>query len=416
MFCELSSLRQRVFSLNNDMTITLKKQFGFTLIEVLVVVTIIVILTSLLVPNLRTVNKERGLRETARATGSIFAQASQRAIADGVSGVLLRHNPNFADGTGFSNSITSMSLLRAVPVFTGDQPPAAGIGAYRGSPGTIVIPVPIEQTDLEIVKSGDQISFGQSSVRYTITNVALSSGSPATLELDLDVNYLPDPNDFVEMSMTNPGTAYVVYRLPRVLQSSEVTLPRGFHVDLRFSGFTMLDSGFSQKPVGATGAERPIDSATSSNRRVTNVFEPNPRLRLSSGEIVDFTSSDIAILFNAKGELDRMVRLGADSTGATHLLSELAVDDLRLLVTEIDTLIDTSDPADNPLNSATNLWVTVNRSTGSANVGYNDINGSQTTLDQLNALYLSGMLADRLTFNDVIRAARGFSTAQTAAQ
>ena len=401
------------------MTYASKKQFGFTLIEVLVVVTILVILTALLVPNLRTVSKERGLRETARVTGSIVAQASQRAIADGVAGVLLRYNPNFADGTGYSNSITSMALLRAVPVFTGDEEPALMIGAYGVGAGMVTIPFPIEQADLQIINSGDQISFGQSTVRYTINAVnpmPSATSSPSELQLQLDVNYLPDPNDFIEKTRTNQGTPYVVHRLPRVLQSSEVNLPRGFHIDLRFSGFTMLDSGFAQKMGMGLGSERPIDPTTMTNRRVTNVFEPNPRLRLTTGEVVDFTFSDIAILFNARGELDRMVRLGADMAGNTHLLSALAVDNLGLLVAEIDTLVDVSEPNDNPLNSNTNLWVTVNRSTGSTNVGYNDSNGLRATLDQLNALYHGGSLADRETFNDVIRTSRGFSTVQTAAQ
>jgi len=66
---------------------------AFTLIEVLVVITILSILTALAIPRLRVVNKERGMREASRVVASSFAQASQRAVNEGVSGVLLRRNP-----------------------------------------------------------------------------------------------------------------------------------------------------------------------------------------------------------------------------------------------------------------------------------------------------------------------------------
>ena len=179
-----------------------KKRLGFTLIEVLVVVSILLILTSILIPRLRTISKERNLREAARVTGSIFTQASQRAIADGVAGVLLQYNPNFADNTGFSSSVTNMSLLRAVPAFTGDQlpdPTLPGVGAYQrgafGTPtttiptpppvvNTVEIPYPIEQEDLQIIKAGDSIRFGQNSSEYSIVSVVPQpTTSPPVLEL-----------------------------------------------------------------------------------------------------------------------------------------------------------------------------------------------------------------------------------------
>ena len=220
-----------------------------------------------------------------------------------------------------------------------------------------------------------------------------ATNPPTELDLELKdiwnqtlgIGFLPDPNDFVEVTPTNPGTAYTIHRLPRVLQSSTVELPPNYVVDMRFSGFTMLDSGFEPKIGVGPGAPRGAGPFP------TNVFEPNPRLlvTLSSGasEIVDFTTSDVGILFNEKGQLDRMVRLASDSEGTTHLIDELAVDSLRLFIAEIVTDLDTANPVNNPLNSETNLWVTVNRSTGSTNVGYNAPDGAGTTLDALSNLY-----------------------------
>ena len=146
----------------------------------------------------------------------------------------------------------------------------------------------------------------------------------------------------------------------------------------------MLDSGFTQAMQGVPDVPRPVDSSTGSNRRTTTVFEPNPRLLLPSGEVVNFTTSDIAILFNGRGEMDRMVRLATDIAGNAFVLEELAIDNLQLFITEIITDVNLADPDDNPLNSDTNLWVTVNRSTGTANVGYNLTNNAGVTLNDLN--------------------------------
>ena len=79
---------------------------GFTLVEILVTITIMVILTALLIPNVRTVTKDRNAREAARLVGSIMSQASQRAVNDGVAGIVLFRNPNFfidVDGNGLSD-------------------------------------------------------------------------------------------------------------------------------------------------------------------------------------------------------------------------------------------------------------------------------------------------------------------------
>ena len=432
-----SSYRSFFLSQNVTAMSNLKKQktqVGFTLVEVLVVVSIIVILTTLLIPRLRTINKERGLREAARVTGSIFAQASQRAITDGVAGVLLQKNPNFADGNGYSYAVSSMSLLRAVTNFTGDQRPGVGVGAYNES-GEIRIPFPIEQPDLEIIKVGDLISFGHSSQEYRITSLTpepLTSPTELTVEVDLQ-GFLPNPISLLEDSKTEIGTAYVVRRLPRPLRSSEVSLPQNYLVDLRFSGFTTLDSGYLPLPDNST---RPA--------RATVVFEPNPRLPNAFGPVADFSASDIAILFNTDGAIDRMVMLNKfdhdlnpATPDQTFIFERLVTDNLNLMVTDVKTDVDAdTDPADNPLNSETDLWVNVNRVSGTANVGYNNALGGAsnatvaytntaggtstsdtlTNLEQLDGFYNNPDPNQRLRFNAIVGAARSQSVNATAQQ
>lgn len=395
---------------------------AFTLVEVLVVITILSILTAVAIPRLRVINKERGIREASRVVASSFAQASQRAVTDGVSGVLLRRNPNFADANGYSFAVQSLSLLRAVPDYRGDQ--ATDTASDAG--GNIVnIPYPIEQDDLGIIKAGDEISFADSTLRYSIMSVTPlpASGPPfTTLDLTLDLtgskSYLPNPNDVLTPTTATPAVllGYTVFRLPRPLRSSETDLPDGFTIDLRFMGFTMIDSGLDPFDPGD-----PQSTNSTFGPRITQVLETHPRVVLGTGpfEVVNFVQSDIAILFNNDGGVDRIVLLAEDMAGNEVIFERDLVDNLRLLVTEVS--VETEDvdyltnPSKNPLNRSDHLWVSVSRSSGSANVGHNAVPAVSPSIQDLTDLY-NGMDADRTTFNGVLTTARGDSDISVAAQ
>lgn len=437
------------------------RRLGFTLIEILVVVSILGILTALLIPRLRTVSKERNIRESARVVGSMFAQASQRAVADGVAGVLLEredNNDNFlldSDGDGvldYEYGVTRLSLLRRVPDYVGDQLPTEdrsvfGYGATTdsmtagaGTAATARISKPIEQDDQKIVEVGDFISFNHNSVKYRILAVteAVSNGVPfldLTLHLgenELGLNeYLPDPAGFLpeqdfDGSATpagfEPGAPFVIQRSPRTLRSSTVDLPNGYIIDLRFSGFTMLDSGFQ--------AVADIPRA----QQITNVIEPRPRVLVtridSSPQVVSFSQSNIAFLFDDQGKLDRMISRapydfnldGINDTFATF--QRIAGDSLHLFVTEIET-----DPTTNPLYLDKNLWVTISSGSGTANVGYNFATTDDPTLvapvapgassmERLSGLFNSDDLSSgwRVRFNTIISQARNDAKLGTASQ
>ena len=90
---------------------------GFTLIELLVVISLLVIITALVIPRIRTISKDRNIREAARVVGSAFSSASQRAQTNGVAGIELVRNPNFTDASGESFACTQMFTLRAIPDF-----------------------------------------------------------------------------------------------------------------------------------------------------------------------------------------------------------------------------------------------------------------------------------------------------------
>lgn len=392
---------------------------AFTLIEILVVVSILAILTALLIPRLRTVTKERNIREAARVVGAMFSQASQRAVTDGVSGVILQRNDNFSAG-GYLYAATRVAMLRKVPNFTGDQ---EGSVATPVSAGVVSIPYPLEQPELEIVKAGDSIRFGTSSVTYQIIKVnEMPAASPPVLELELagslGTNYLPDPGD-TAFGMRS----YSVQRIPRLLRSTVTDLPDGHVIDLRFSGCQSNDSGYQfavDALRGGTPQQFPI-----------NVIEPNPRkpetdasnLIVEFGDVTveGFRPSDVVLLFDDQGKFDQIVMRQSYTTTAGTVATSAYVQTPQspfyAFVTQSEL-----DQSVNPLVDQSSLWVSVSNTSGVINVGYNNPSGKfgfapqNYSLGDMEALFASDMIADRLEFNNVIAAARSISSTGSAAQ
>ena len=393
---------------------------AFTLIEILVVVSILVILTSLLVPRLRMVTQERNIREAARLVGSIFSQASQRAVTDGVSGIVLQRNDNFNAG-GYLFAATRLGILRRVPDFTGDQ---VGSVATAVSPGIVSIPFPLEQAELEIVKAGDSIRFDNSrSVSYQITKVnEMIAANPPVLNLVLagaaGTNYLPDPG-------ASPGAmrSYSIQRLPRLLKSSVIDMPDGHIIDLRFSGCQTIDSGYQFAIDSLRGGATP--------QFPINVIEPNPRkieadaantiVEFGETTVEGFRPSDVVLLFDGQGKFDQVVfRQNYTTTGATIATSAF----LRIAQSPFYAFVASSelDATVNPLANENNLWVSLSNTSGVVNVGYNNPSGTagfvpqDFTLGNMETLFQSEVLDDRMQFNNIISAARAISNVGSAAQ
>ena len=364
---------------------------GFTLVEILVVITILAILTALLIPNVRTITKERNAREAARSVASLLAQASQRAVTDGVAGVVLFPNPNIlidSDGNGtlepdtdFNYGVTRMALLRRVPNYTGDFPGSLAMLASTPSslPVVISVPMPIEQAALNLISPGDRIALNNSRFDYEIVNVD-NTGPRLNLTINLDGS--PDPSGLFASSAALP---YSIRRSPRVLRSSEINLPGDFIVDLRFSGFNHNDSA----------------------GRDSTVFEPAPQV---GG--VPVVNRPVALLFNSDGGVEV---LGQTAPGNVVSYTAESQGPLFLFITEYDVDQGVDASMVNPLQSDSNLWVTASNVTGTTNVGYNDTSSVNQSLGDLTNLY-NGTVAQRRVFNGVIAAARSESSIVSAAQ
>ena len=147
---------------------------GLTLVELLIVISIMAILTALIVPQVRTVNKDRNLRETARVIGTAFAAARDRAVIDGSAGILIRRNPNFlfnAAGTIVPPiPYASMTLyqMRRLPPYTGEYANSAATVQFDGATYYAEIDEPF---DANLVNPGDTIYFNDGSLGFVIDSV-----------------------------------------------------------------------------------------------------------------------------------------------------------------------------------------------------------------------------------------------------
>ena len=297
-----------------------QQRSGMTLLELLVAIAILVIIAAILVPQLRFASADRNIREASRLVASTFAQASQRAINDGVAGVLIERNPNIIErnpnitdqATGVAYAATSMFLMRRIPRYIGEN---IGDQAMISSPTSVSIPLPLEQTALGTIRVGDQISFGnQSQLRFIITDL-----NEAGSNLDLTLAQSPFGNP------PNNPSEFVIYRQPRRLASSRVDLPTGYLVDLRLSG---------------------------------ELANPN-----TSFFALDTSAESVTYLFNGRGNIDRFFY--TDSGGAR--LNQFPTQPAYLMVREFNPE-DNGETIQSVLNSELSMWVTVELTTGAANV------------------------------------------------
>ena len=295
-----------------------RQRSGMTLIELLVAVSILVIIAAILVPQLRFASADRNIREASRMVASLFAEASQRAINDGVAGVVIDRNPNIMEDDGIAYAGTSMFILREIPRYTGDDETAMTAGLVdTGTPLlAVLIPLPREQEDLDIIRIGDQISFGdQTQVRFLIRG--LNDNQPGQLRILFERSAFGEPP-------INPSK-FIIHRQPRRLVSSRIDLPTGYLVDLRCSG-----------EVGPTGA----------------FFAQAP----------DATGS-VSYIFNGRGSIDRFFFTNSAGGLATGIPTQPAY----LMVREYNP-DEGGELVENVLSSERQMWVTVEPTTGAANV------------------------------------------------
>ena len=332
---------------------------GLTLVELLVAISVLTIVTALIIPRVRLVNKDRNIRETARVIGSAFTAARERAISDGRAGLIIRRNTNFVATTADNNvnyAGTRLFQMRQVPTYSGDGSGAAGQCTTREFNNTIQVLIP-DPSVQDTVRVNDYIRIDNRLPRYRITNIddAVGGQRPLTLEWDNRPpgnpgNIIFETEDTRDFRTSNPAPpisdpgppvetfSFEVLRQPVALETSSVDLPAGYIIDLRYSG--PLD-----------GEIMPGDGGLDGDTETHSLF----------GQANE--TDDIVIWFGPSGGIDRVIAAGEVRFPQA----------LFFYVTEFDPEIpnnNTQVAADSLLTIAENLWLTVDVN-GGVNIAYN---------------------------------------------
>jgi prepilin-type N-terminal cleavage/methylation domain-containing protein len=235
---------------------------GFTLIELLVAISILSTIAVLAIPRIRSINRERGIREAARVVGTIFAEAGVRAKTDGFCAVGIRRNPRYVrfvlEG-GSSGEIyyasTSLFLMKKVPAFTGNGPygddRTAIIKSASATNLTISIPKPLSQDlseEFQTIQNapGYQIRLGNISCPLPVSGFLNFETVNGKERLVLSCQRPP----FIGIPSLNIPLDFRLDRPLREIPDSEIQLPRGYIINLNYSGPTtapnQLTSGIGE--------------------------------------------------------------------------------------------------------------------------------------------------------------------------
>ena len=351
------------------------RRTGLTIVELLVVIAIMVILTAVMVPQVRLVNKDRNIREAARVVGTSIGQARDRAIATGGAGLRIERNFNLVDGTNAYYGGTRLYVMRNVPNYQGEGATVVRAPVDMEPPPSpevnfdVFIPKPYQWDVQPVIKVGDRIRFNHGSILYPI--VGFPNDGPVTPgqikmrlggypDAEQDPGILPRPR----ITAGGPTSSFSIERSPRRIDSSRVDLPDGYIIDLRYSGHWSGNS--SRFCIPATGFVDP-----DSNPGIELYFGPDgslDRMRVEGGLDVNDSSGQVVML--------------PVNSGNPYLPSG-SVD---FFVTEYrpsDAGLSGLNAAQAVLNNPASLWVTLGAQTGGVNIGYNSPPGNLNTVPQL---------------------------------
>ena len=312
-------------------------RLGFTLVELLVVVVILVTLVAVTLPMMRPALEGREMREAARQINAFLGAAQARATARGRPVGVMFHRRSDSLGASFQ-----MSIAEVPPPYSGDTVYSRAY-ASGGNPWLAVLtnsPQAVFQVSpgATFVARGDFIKFGYRGVRYHIEMVSQSGNDVRVIFSHRSARppvLMPKVNP---TGQENPGLEFQIYRKPQRSAAVPLELPAPAVIDLTYSG------------VGADGAELYTAGLTGPP---TNL---NPEL-----------DNPIIVTFSPSGRVDRVYVNG---------ISDTPMGTLYLLVGRVDQ-VGPLQALTNPQDSMTNLqdskslWVSIGQRSGLINTSPN---------------------------------------------
>lgn len=290
-------------------------QRGFTLVELLIVMGVLVLLAAVSLPSIKDLLKDQKSSQAARLIQSYAESARARAIATGRP-VAMVIDRMYVDGSRDligNDSCTRLSIGEVFPPYEGDWSGArAAIVARSGATfprGQQYALIEFNQAaslwnvrDSEptgMVSAGDIIQFGDSARSYrisdspndtdaeVITFIPSSGTEPAYLAIDFDnPPYDEDAGLFTGEPTIFPSTPmkFRIYRKPSKSLAGSIVFPRGICIDLASSGIGQTGIQFGTASIAAVsrpgdlprvhepGAYGPIQIVFDQAGRVQEVF------------------------------------------------------------------------------------------------------------------------------------------------
>jgi prepilin-type N-terminal cleavage/methylation domain-containing protein len=228
---------------------------GFTMIELMVTITILVVLALIIVPSVRMLSRERKVYDTASSVGAAISSARERARVDGIAGVeIVPLANNFDMGM-------AIYQMRAVPAYSGDSlsslativdvlplpPPTLPITSF-----TALVAGDLSATTGANIQVNDELELNNSTVRYRVTAVA----PPVLPETRWTVVCARAPHDpEPPYNLGAPfGVPYRFHRQPVRVESTRLRLPRNLFINLAWSGYG--STGFQCRTGALNGSVR----------------------------------------------------------------------------------------------------------------------------------------------------------------
>jgi type II secretory pathway pseudopilin PulG len=352
----------------------LRRAAGFTILELLIVLLIILALTATAIPVLAPALEGRRMREASRLTTAFFSGARDRAIRNGRPvGVMIMADPLVPE-------MATVLRMAEVPLpYSGPTIiSVAQLQVNSVQPNGLVQlqvqllltpdvsnPVPADLPP-GLVRSQDTIQFNYQGPIYTIIGPTdgdgLISGSSLTVEVRVDPGTIYDVGGTLRtraLPWPNSGfgqpVSYQIIRQPAPSTVTPLVLPEGIVVDLTASG------GLSP-----TSSYYPLDPSVR-----------DPFLEaLRDEDAASPESEPLIIVFNSTGGLDAVFRWLVDPSdpnnsqwvrlrpdGAVHLLMGRR-ENVPLQPGAVVSQNVYTDPTDEEPTYLSNLWVSIHAQTG----------------------------------------------------
>jgi prepilin-type N-terminal cleavage/methylation domain-containing protein len=375
---------------------------AYTLAEMLVVMTIMLILVAIALPTIKNTMQEGNTREASRQLNAYFAMAKARALQTGrPCGIMMLCDlPLGISEPGVSASGMPFWPTKLITKLYMAEVPAPYSGSVVGSRGRIVYTNSPTNTTAEFMPLLPGTTIVDTTNEYSIINSLIPNGEAFFVRFDFkgawylcqrnDVsgtthyNYafltqagttLPQPPGIALLPGTSYGYSYQIVRLPRRI-GNPLELPTGTCIDLMYSGIGPTDLPSSTLTYGMY----PDPTATSPPpgvyplRRVTVMFFPDGGIEsiyLNDWPFQPSTTSHFLV-----GRSDKINPTPtAQNTSTAH-----------------PTTIAMYDPNLSNLADPQSLWVSVSRSTGNVVTSDNQpplIDPSSASSSQIN-LIISG--------------------------